>query len=184
MGQITDAMAAIDAATIARNEQQLAACFPPATLAMSNTTQAAVSPFVHWCQERGVRPAPALPTTVAAWIQWNADLGCAFEKMEETLAAIEILHNAFGAANPVQTAVVGNLLDTILKVDPPRSWKREEQHAWALLPPTIRSALARREADRDREVRRMQNLQTKEKRQSDSAETKPVIQEKEVISNG
>ena len=171
MAQLADALAYTNAKEIERNEQALAACFPPPAINLTEDAQAKLSPFLHWCGERGVRGCPAQPTTVAAFVQWNIDQGVTTDKILDALAAIE-------APNPVATQVVGDLLNGLIKVDAPRSWTKEEKILFALLPPHAKVPIARRGREREIEICRLHNKTAEElKRQSDSAETKPVILE-------
>jgi hypothetical protein len=157
MAQLADSLAYVNAREIERNEAALAACFPAPAINLTEDAQAKLLPFVQWCQERGVRACPAQPTTVAAFIQWNVDLGVVTEKILEALAAIEALHNCANAANPVATHLVGELLAKLIKIEAPRSWSKDEKSSFALLPPHIRAAISRRESDRDRYLRNRQN---------------------------
>jgi hypothetical protein len=184
MAQLASHLAQLQQNQIEQNEAQLASCFQQPPNSLTAQTQALLTPFIAWCQGLGVRPVPARPTTIASYLQYTFDLGITLERTLEVLAAIEAMHDCVGASNPVQTAVVSNLLETVLKLEPPRSWKREEQQAWALLPPMVRQAISRREANREKEIRRLQNKTADElKRHTDGADSKPVELKEELISN-
>jgi hypothetical protein len=81
-----------------------------------------------------------------------------------------------GLANPVTTAIVRAALETIIKTDPPRSWPREDKVRFAELDPDIREIISKRENDRDKELRRLQNKVAADlQRQTATApEAKPV----------
>ncbi len=64
------------------------------------------------------------------------------------------------------------------QVDPPRSWDKDEKEEWALLPASVRAAITRRENDRDKELRRLQN-----KAATNGAATKSVESKIKDIEN-
>ena len=78
------------------------------------------------------------------------------------------LHDKWTLSNPVRTAIVRAALETIIKVDPPRSWPREDKVRFAQLDPDIRQIIETRERQRDVALRKLQN------RQANGAETKSV----------
>ena len=57
--------------------------------------------------------------------------------------------------NPVMEALIGAKVSGM--IDPPRSWGHPEKVAFLHLPPELQRFYVKREADRDREVRRCQN---------------------------
>jgi hypothetical protein len=98
------------------------------------------------------------------------------------LEAITALHDYHNLSNPCATRVVNLALEQIVHPEIPRSWTKDERAEWAKLPPPVRDAIARRENDRDRAVRRAQSELAELKRQSATApaEAKPVAESKEV----
>jgi hypothetical protein len=129
--------------------------------------------FLSWCASNGVRHCPAKPSTVAAWIVSLPENGGNQDRILATLAAIELLHDQHGKPNPVATAIVRAALERVIKVSPPRSWNKLEQLSFSTLPPDTRAAIERRERQREREIRRLQNEVAK-LRQTNGAGTKPV----------
>jgi acetolactate synthase regulatory subunit len=184
MAQLADALAYVSSRETERNEQALAACFPAPAINLTENAQAKLVPFVQWCRERGVRACPAQPTTVAAFIRWNIDLGVATDKILDTLEAIEALHNGANAANPVATQVVGDLLSGLIKVDAPRSWTADEKGRFNLLPPHIKRALARREQDREGHLRRRQNELAEEIKKAKRQNGADESVKEEIVTNG
>ena len=128
--------------------------------------------FGKWCASKQARKCPAKPKTVAAFALAQHELGATAQVVLAMLAAIEALHEYHGLSNPVRTIAVRAALETIIKVDPPRSWPREDKVRFAQLDPDIRQVIARREADRDRQLRRLQNEAAE--RRHNGADTKPV----------
>jgi hypothetical protein len=72
--------------------------------------------------------------------------------MLEVLAVIARRHDKHGLSNPCATAGVRSVLELSIEEKPPRSWKKDEQEVWAVLPADIRFTLSRRQRDYDREV--------------------------------
>jgi hypothetical protein len=135
--------------------------------------------FEKWCAEKSVRRLPAKPWTVAAFILHEIANGRDVQGCLALLAAIAEVHDAHSLSNPCATAVVNQVLDQIVKVDPPRSWPAADKAEFARLPPTIREIIAKRENDRDREVRRKFNeIAELKKRLLSGADESPQTNEK------
>jgi hypothetical protein len=113
--------------------------------------------FNKWAIARQARRCPAKPATVALWALEQADMGVPAQQILAQLDAIEQLHDRWGLANPVRTAIVRAALDTIIKIDPPRGWSRAERVQFALLPPDVREIVVEKERLRDKALRRAQN---------------------------
>ena len=127
--------------------------------------------FGEWAASKSVRKCPAKPHVVAAFCIEQHQMGAAPQVILAMLAAVEALHDYHGLSNPVRTSAVRAALDTIIKVDPPRSWPREDKVRFAQLDPDIRQVIAEREALRDRALRRAQNEAVEaKKRHSDADE--------------
>jgi hypothetical protein len=131
--------------------------------------------FGKWCASKQARKCPAKPKTVAAFVLEQSELGASPQVICSLVRAIEALHWYHGLSNPTATPIVYGALERVVRAIPPRSWNKDERAQWALLPPEIRDAIARRENDRDKELRRLQNKY----RQTNGAETKPVIKPNE-----
>jgi hypothetical protein len=101
----------------------------------------------------GVCACPATPAVVASYI---AEAEC--DNPLEELFALEELHDRHGAANPVATRLVREVLEQRFLADeeipPPRSWSRAERMCFGLLPPFLQRVVARRENDRDSALRK------------------------------
>jgi hypothetical protein len=114
--------------------------------------------FVRWCADHGVQSCPAAPKTVAGFVRWFAQsMAANQEEMAAALDAVADLHDGAGAANPVATAAVRAELIRVLRLKPPRGWRDAEKPLFADLPPEIQAIVARREEQRDTELRRLQN---------------------------
>jgi hypothetical protein len=120
---------------------------------------AALAPFLAFCKEASVRHCPAKPHVIAAYTLIAHQRGVPASTIVEQLCAVGRLHDKFGLANPIATHVVQEVLRSIGgdQVAPPRSWPKADQAAFALAPRAIQAVVARREKDRERELRNCQN---------------------------
>jgi hypothetical protein len=113
---------------------------------------------------------------VQTFILNQAKVGVAPERIAAEAQAIELLHDQCGLANPMQTRAARFALEQVLKIEPPRSWPKEEKAMFAHLPVQIRHIITARENDRERALRRAQNSYADAKRRLQAApeETKSV----------
>ena len=163
MPALADALRHANERDIEANEQAIASCFP-APAQMSAEDQQRIIPFINWCQMHGVRPLPARPTSVAAYVQFQQDQGIARELVAERLEAIEALHFAASVGNPVATPVVRTITGAST-IDAPRSWAKDDKLAFHELPHEVQIIVARREQDRETALRRAQNKFAEELKQ-------------------
>jgi hypothetical protein len=160
MAQLSDMLAQVKANEIAQNEAALANQINaqlPQPPELDEHTQLLLVPFLQFTGSVGVRHLPAAPTTCAIYILNQAKVGIASERIAAECQAIELLHDHYGLANPMQTRAARWALDQVLKIEPPRSWPKEEKAMFVHLPVQIRNIIAHREADRERSLRRAQN---------------------------
>jgi hypothetical protein len=143
---------------------------------LSADIRSRLDPFNKWAIARQARRCPAKPATVALWALEQAAMGVPAQQILTQLDAIEHLHDRWGLANPVRTAIVRRVLEGIIKVPPPRSWPHTDKVRFAELPPDIREIIARREQQRDKALRRLQN-EAAERRHNGADET---VKHKEV----
>lgn len=191
-----DLIAALDAGErlVAESLGDLLTLTPPE---LDPGDQQLLQPWLTWCRDKSVRHAPAKPWSVAAYVLDRYRGNIVEEQIFTELAAIQRLHDKFGLASPVCTAPVQTALEKIAvleharKIDAgeksptpnfaPRSWTKDAQRAFWSLPPFIKAAVGRREAERETYVRRLQNEVAAMKHKSDTA-TKPVTTEKEKVN--
>ena len=114
-------------------------------------------PFTTYCQERGVSHLPARPETIAAWLLSTLALSPHIDRVLNALEAIEVLHDAHTLPNPCKTAIVAQALACWPDRDPPRSWPANDKLMFLQLPLMTQHVIARREAQRDKQVQRVQN---------------------------
>ena len=84
------------------------------------------------------------------------DLGIPRDKISAALSAIEALHNAASLGNPIATPIVRSATSAST-IEPPRSWAKNEKKLFTELPVEIQIVVARREKDRETQLRRGQN---------------------------
>jgi hypothetical protein len=153
---------------------------PPA-VELDDKARALLAPFVEWCTRNNVRRCAAKAATVAAFVLDQAASRTTPEHILATLGAIELLHDLHRLSNPVQTQIVHAVLGQIVKDPAPRSWTKDEQRDWPLLPPTIKAAIARRERERDTYLRKIQTELADLKKQLKPDEPKAVTTQKEKV---
>jgi hypothetical protein len=182
VNEIERAKRLAEAAEFDRNEQALAKPIddlcPPPELAPGDPEL--LQSWLAWCKESGVRHAPAKPWCVAVFILDRHKRGDIEQHIFDTLSAITRLHEKYKLSNPV-TGPAHMMLERIVSAPPPRSWTKEEQRDWPLLPPTIKAAIARRERERDIKLRQLQNELADLKKQLKPDEPKAVATEKEEV---
>ena len=156
MAQLADTLAQMRANEIAQSEAAIASCFPPPPQ-VSPETQQRLAPFLAWCEMQKVRAVPARPQCVAAYVQYQQDQGISRQLIAERLEAIADLHNAASMGNPCATPVVRTVTGGST-IEPPRSWDKESKIAFTELPVEIQAVIAKREHDRERELRKSHNI--------------------------
>lgn len=115
------------------------------------------SAFGKWCIVRGVRSLPALPVHVANFI---TDLAAAEKSVKQIWPMVKEIsqtHVSNGLADPTAGGVVGDMINSIALIDPPRSWPAAEKERFGLLPYDVQVFFSYRENQREREIRRAQN---------------------------
>jgi hypothetical protein len=173
-----------------RGEEALAQGLPETQQAPLSTDQLhRWNRFSTFAKERCCRALPARPTTVAAFVVHEHELGTPPQHIIALLGAIEAVHNdhRHSHSNPCCTAIVRRVLEDVVKVPPPRSWPEEDKVRFAELPPDIRQIIEERERLRDKELRRLQNKLADTLRLSagsaDKSISKDTSETKEVNTN-
>jgi hypothetical protein len=167
------------------NEQALLQKLP---IQISKTALAAdvlgrIDIFGKWCEARGVRKCPVKNWVLATYLLEKSAEGVPAEPLLATLAAVAALHDHHNLGNPVATRVVNLALEQILREERQPRWSKDELVEWRHLPLPIRNAISRREEDRDRELRRVQNEFAKLRRGAEP-NNKSVSNESKDVENG
>jgi hypothetical protein len=131
MGELAQAIRQVNERELDANEAAPASCFPPPPQ-VSPEAQQRLIPFLQFAEAQRVRALPAKPCTVAAFAQWQKDLGVPKEKISATLSAIESLHFAASLGNPIATPIV-RTITAASTIEPPRSWTKDEKQLFSCL---------------------------------------------------
>lgn len=114
------------------------------------------SPFGRWCMQRNVRALPAAPQHVAAFVR-DCEPLVAMPKIWEAVQEISRSHLTNGFADPTVGGAVADVINAIAKIDPPRSWPKEQKARFSALPYDLQVFFAAHERQREKELRRAQN---------------------------
>jgi hypothetical protein len=151
----------------------------PAPPDIDEETRQALQPFVQWTTKTNARYCPAKPLTVAAYVLEQSATGASTEKLLQQLDAIGRMHDRHNLPNPCATHAARQALESVTNIEPPRSWKAEEKELFLTLPADIKAVVSRREQQREKELRRLQNELAAMKRQSTAADIKEPTKLKE-----
>src|SRR5262245_50331794 len=124
---------------------------------LDNQTRADLQPFVAFTTKTNVRYCPAKPYVIAAYVIDQAATGASTEALLRRVNAISALHDRHGLSDPVSTAAARYALGHVIPTEAPRSWNKDEKAAFVGLPVEIKAAIQRREHQREKELRRLQN---------------------------
>jgi hypothetical protein len=108
--------------------------------------------FERWCILNGTRPVPATPMMVARFVADVAPWGV--DKIWPIVQEISRAHYTVGLADPTLGGPVAAAINEIAKIDPPRSWNKEEKQRFNSLPYDLQKTVVRREDQREKTVRR------------------------------
>jgi len=140
-----------------QNEARIAAEIGTQKSEYDTEAQLYIRHFAEFCKGRGVPGLPARPATVAAFVRYQHAAGVPAEGIIAALNAIEAVHSDHNLASPTATTAVRTELSRILKIEPPRSWNKQEKLFFTQLPPEVKAAIARMEHEREKVIRRYQN---------------------------
>jgi hypothetical protein len=160
---------------------EVAEAIGPTQVELTDRHRSRLAEFAKWAGERQVRACAAKPQACAMWVLSHRHLGA--DAIMDTLASLDVLHHHHNLSLPTKSAIVCRALEQIFRAEPPRSWRPEEKLLFATLPQDVQQIIARRERDRERELRRAQNLVAELKKQltqPDEAK-KPVETQKEKV---
>jgi hypothetical protein len=109
--------------------------------------------FERWCVLNGHKPFGAAPETVARFVSDIAPMGIA--AVWDAVQEVSRVHYMHGLASPCDGGPVAAAVNDIAKIDPPRSWPAEDELRFLTLPYPTQAYLAKREAQRDEEIKKM-----------------------------
>jgi hypothetical protein len=129
-----------------------------------------MSMWEKWCSLRGESAIPASPTIIARFIKDVAPMG--IDRVWPAVLEISRAHYTIALPDPTFSYPVTTAINALSKLDPPRSWPAQEKARFLTLPYDIQSILAKRQADADRQVRRLQNEVATLKKELENADAK------------
>ena len=122
--------------------------------------------FEAWCNLRGEKAIPASPTIIARFIADISPMG--IDRVWPAILEISRAHYIIGLPDSTQSFPVASAINELSKLSPPRSWPAAEKLRFATLPYDIQLVISKREADRDKQIKRMlQNECSKLKKESE-----------------
>jgi hypothetical protein len=119
-----------------------------------------------WCSLRGEQPIPASPTMIARFINEISSLG--IDRIWPAVLEISRSHYVVSLPDPVLSGPVSAAIEAIAPIKPPRSWPIADQQRFSILPYDLKLIISKREADRDKQIRQMQNEFARLKRENAS----------------
>ena len=111
--------------------------------------------FERWCAFTGNIPLPSSPSAIAAFIADHSGLDAAALYAE--IVSLDERHEVLGYAPPGRSTLAIAAFNQLHHVEAPRSWTPDQKQFFACLPWGVQMAIARREADRDRALNKIQN---------------------------
>lgn len=112
--------------------------------------------FGKWCIPKNIRPLPASPAHVAAFVR-DCEPLIPIDKIWEAVQEISHSHLSNGLADPTAGGQVAAVINDISKLDPPRSWPAADKVRFKSLPYDLQVYVERHERDREKTLRRAQN---------------------------
>jgi hypothetical protein len=115
--------------------------------------------FAKWAALNGVQALPASPAAVAAVAKFVHDISyLGAERVWDEIMQIRREHWVRNLADPcIGMGPVSEAMNRISKVVAPRSWRAEAKEEFMWLPYPVQLEIVRRDAEREREMRRAQN---------------------------
>jgi len=125
--------------------------------------------FENWCLLSGEKVQHATPAVVARFVNDIAPMG--ISKVWRAVQEISRTHQKIGLSDPTLGGPVAVAINKISGIKPPRSWPKEEQNLFLSLPYDIQITIEKRERDRDKQIRTMQNEFAKLKKEANGTRT-------------
>ena len=111
--------------------------------------------FANWCALNRVSELPAEPADVARFVTDCAALG--IDKLWPIIQEIGRAHYVLNLADPTLGGPVASAIKNVAKLTAPKSWPKEEQARFYMMPFDLQLMVLRRETERDTALRRAQN---------------------------
>jgi len=150
----------------------MAAPTNPVLAALAQARHHAAPLFARWCDLKGVPFCPASPAAVARFVNDCAALG--ISRLWPAVQDISRLHTSAGLADPTLGGIVATAISAVARIDPPRSWPRQQKLSFRLLPYDIQVFVMAHERQREKALRRAQNDAAAARREIAQRETSPT----------
>jgi hypothetical protein len=111
--------------------------------------------FERWCLINDHKPFGASPAIVARFVADIAPMG--ISEVWPAVQEVARMHYIHGLSDPTLGGPVAAAINELAGIAPPRSWPQQEQIRFRTLPYDLQLIITKREADRDNQVRKMQN---------------------------
>jgi hypothetical protein len=128
----------------------------PVMQALHNQRLQEASAWGRWAILHKLRPLPASPAHVAAFVKDCEPL----MQLDELWAAVHEISRAHienNLADPTSGGAVAQAINSIARLEPPRAWPKNMKQRFADLPYDFQSFIAMHEPRREKELRRSQN---------------------------
>ena len=123
--------------------------------------------FEKWCSIRGESAIPASPTIIARFIADIAPLG--IDRVWPAVLEISRAHYMIGLPDVTISYPVTMAINEIANIPAPRSWPAAEKARFKTLPYDMQLVISKREADRDKQIRQLQNEFAQLKKEAENA---------------
>jgi hypothetical protein len=131
--------------------------------------------FQDWCALNNEKAHQATPALVARFVRDIAPMG--ISKVWREVQDVSRSFYVLGLADPTLGGPVAAAVNEISKIPAPRSWPAEEKARFLTLPFDIQSIILKRETDRDKQIRHMQNeFATLKQKESEYADAKTTTE--------
>jgi hypothetical protein len=144
--------------------------------------------FEEFCAKWKVPSLPARPTTCAGFCIQHRGLDA--DELVEVMAGVSRAHQASNLADPTASFECNVVLARFIKIEPPRSWTKEDRVEFFRLPITAQAIVVRREGERDRALHQAMQKIADERKQLKAAaenvretEPKPETIEEKATTN-
>jgi hypothetical protein len=111
--------------------------------------------FANWCALNRVSELPAEPADVARFVTHCAALG--IDRLWPIVQEIGRAHYVLNLADPTLGGPVAAAIKDIAKLTAPRSWRKDEQVRFYMMPYDLQLVVLRRETERDQAVKKAQS---------------------------
>ena len=111
--------------------------------------------FIQWSDGKKLPWRPASPASVALYVFERGSRG--IDELMAEIGKISASHCSRGMSDPTTSWWASSALCAIAKIERPRSWPKDREGEWQLVPYSLKTYIVKRESERDTAVRKAQN---------------------------